>query len=364
MKRILYIICVIILLSYFVIPLPVHADCNDEIQHVISGQINDAFAENDVGFEYDDISGLSLSDTANLIKDRLLGEITAPFRLLTGIIAVVVFTAVMQSAGESFISGNSVRTYDLICVTASAALIIPQLVSLCRSTLDVIEQTGSFLLVYVPAFSGITILSGGTASGSLYNVMILAASEFIVKLCDSFLLPMMSVTAVMAVSGSIFPDASMNGFCELIKKSTVWILGIAVTLFTGFVTLKCTLTTKADGAATKAVKMMISGFVPVAGGAVSDAYTSVRSSIEVIRGTVGVGGAIAAAVILLPPILKIAVFRFVMWLGTAAADLFSADVISKLIKGLESVLAIAQSILICYGLMFIICTAILMQSFV
>jgi len=345
-------------------PVSVHAEYNDEIQNEISGQINDAFADNDVGFGYEDISGLSFSDAVNLIKDRLLDEITAPFRLLTGIIAVVVFTAVMQSAGESFICGNSVRTYDLICVTASAALIIPQLISICRSSLDVIKQTGSFLLVYVPAFSGVTILSGGTASGSLYNIMILAASEFIVKLCDSFLLPLMSVTAVMAISGSIFPDASMNGFCELIKKSTVWILGITVTLFTGFVTMKCTLAAKADGAASKAVKMMISGFVPVAGGAVSDAYSSVRSSIEVIKGTVGAGGTIAAAVILLPPILKIAVFRFVMWLGTAIADLFSADVISKLIKGLESVLAIAQSILICYGLMFIICTAILMQSFV
>lgn len=362
MKRFFQIIIVMIMLC--VVSAPMSAFAEDDIECQVSGQIDEIFADNDVEITYEDVSDLSFADTISLIKDRLFGELTAPIKLLTGITAVVIFTALMQSAGESFISiEGTAGTYDLICVTAASAVILPQLVEILRTTLNVIGQAGSFLLVFVPAFSGITVMSGGVATGSLYNMMILAASELIVKLCDSFLLPLMSVMSVMAVSGSIFPDSSMNGFCGLIKKSSVWILGIVMTLFTGFVTMKCSLTAKADGAASKAVKMMISGFVPVAGGAVSDAYASVRSSIDVIRGTVGVGGIIASVLILLPPILKIAVFRFVLWVGTAASDLFSADVLSKLMKGIESVLAIAQSILICYGLMFIICTAILMQSF-
>ena len=136
---------------------------------------------------------------------------------------------------------------------------------------------------------------------------------------------------------------------------------IAMTLFTGFVTLKCTLTAKADGAATKTAKFMMSGFVPIVGSAVSDAYSTVRSSFDVIGGTVGTAGVFAVILILLPPVVEIVIFRFVMWIGAAAAEMFSSAALSKLLKGFDSGLAIAQSVLICYGLMFVLSTAILMQ---
>ena len=263
------------------------------------------------------------------------------------ILVVVIFTAVTQSAGESFFDRNrSGGMYDLICVTAAAAVITPQLLSVYSGAITAIEQTGSFLLVFVPTFSGITVATGAVTTGSFYNMMILAASEVIVKLSESFLTPLLSLMAVFAITGSIIPNASVSGFSELLKKTSTWGLSIAMALFTGFVSMKCTLSSRADVAASKAVKMMISGFVPVVGGAVSDAYTSVRSGLEVIRCTVGVGGNIAIAMMILPPIIKIAAFRIVLWAGTAAADLFSAQSLSKLMKGLDGGLAIAQSVLL------------------
>ncbi len=352
------------LLFFISVPLTSFAEYAYEEENEISSQVDELFSEHDTGFSYDDVMGLSFSEAAAIVRDKLSGDITAPIRLLTSILAVIIFTAVMQSAGESFFDkGRAGGMYDLICVTAAAAVIVPQLVLVYEGALSAIEKTGSFLLVFVPMFSGITVAAGGIASGSLYNMMILAASELIVKLSDSFLVPVLSITAVFAISGSIFPNASVNGIAELLKKTATWGLTIAMTLFTGFVTLKCSLTAKADGAASKTAKLVISGFVPVVGGAVSEAYSTVRSGLEVIRGTVGVGGSIAIVMFMLPPILKIMAFRLVLWIGTAAADLFSAESLSKLMKGLEGGLAIAESVLICYSLMFILCTAILMQSF-
>ncbi|WP_037292090.1 stage III sporulation protein AE, partial [Ruminococcus flavefaciens] len=97
------------------------------------------------------------------------------------------------------------------------------------------------------------------------------------------------------------------------------------------------------------------------GGAVSDAYATVRSSFEIIRSTVGTAGCFAVAVIILPPLLNIIILRAVMWTVSAAAELFSEDSMSKLAKALDNGLAVAQSVLICYGLMFILSTGILLN---
>ena len=113
--------------------------------------------------------------------------------------------------------------------------------------------------------------------------------------------------------------------------------------------------------ASKTARFLISGAVPVVGGAVSDAYATVKSSFDVIHGSVGTVGVIAMIIIMLPPVMEVLVFRIVMWVGTAIAELFSTEPLVKLMKGIDSGLAVAQSVLVCYSVIFVLCTGILMK---
>ena len=66
--------------------------------------------------------------------------------------------------------------------------------------------------------------------------------------------------------------------------------------------------------------------------------------------------------IVLPPIIELLVYRFVFWAAIAVADMLSATSVGSLLKGIDCGLAIAQSVLICYGVIFIFSTAILIQT--
>ena len=218
------------------------------------------------------------------------------------------------------------------------------------------------MLVFVPVFAGITIASGAIATGGGYSAFALGASGTFAALTESFLSPILGVVAALAVSGSVFPESSVEGFTALIKKLTVWGMTFFVTLFTGFVTLKSNLAAKTDGAAAKTARFMISGFVPIVGGAVSDAYSTVKGSFELIGSTVGVAGCLAIAAITLPPIVEVFAYRAVLWIGAATAEAFSAQPLAKLMKGIDDGLAIAQSVLVCYSVMLVICTASTIRS--
>lgn len=363
MKRTVVIFISIFLVFLSISPIAAFAEESENPFAEISDELDNLLSDYDLGFGIDDISELSFNELVGQIKDSLVSRLDAPIRVLCAVFLVIVFSTLMKSTGNSALSQNSADIYNMVCVMAAVTVIVPQLLTVYSETLRVIQVGGSFILVFVPIFTTVSVACGGFTSAGVYHMMMLGASELIVKLSESCLLPVLSVTAALAVTGSIFPNTSLDSMVNLLKKAVTWGISITMTLFTGFVSLKCTITGKTDGLTTKTAKMLVSNFVPIVGGAVSDAYSTVKGSFEVIGGTMGAAGIIAIVLIMLPEILEIFVYRAVMWIGSAVADIFSADSISKLLKGIDSGLAIAQSILVCYGVIFVICSAILMKTF-
>lgn len=363
MKRIFAIAVIPFILFFMTIPLNAAAEYETE-QSEIAGELDDILSDYDIGWGFGDISGLTFGEIWERIADSLSDRLHAPMKLLGTLLAVIVFTAVVKGLGDGvFTGGSNSGLYNMVCVLTAVTAITPSLFLVYENALTAVQRTGGFMLVFVPVFAGITIACGGTLSGGAYSMMILGASELFTALTDKYLMPVLGVTAVLAVSGSVFPNVSVDGIVKLIKKLITWAMTVSMTLFTGFAAMKCTLAAKTDGAAVKTAKYLISGFVPIVGGAVSDAYSTVRGSFDVMRSTIGTAGNIAVLLFILPPVIEILVFRGVMWIGTAAAELLSADPLVRLMKAIDSSLAIVQSILICYSVMLIICTGILIQSF-
>ena len=358
MKRIIITAAVFVLMLWAAVPLGACADYS-EAESELNGQVNDMLAEYDIGLDCGDLAGMSFSELLAEVRSAVTARAFAPLKMLGTLIVVSVFTAVVRSVGGAASPEKAVpQTYDMVCVITAVAVITPQIMAVYRRAEEAVERVGGFIAVFVPVFSGMTIASGGVLSGSLYNAAALGASEVIVGLSASYLMPVLSMTAVLAVTGSVFPGNPSDSIIALLKKVITWGITIVMTLFTGFVTLKCTLA----GAATKTAKFIISGTVPIVGGAVSDAYSSVRGSFDVMLSTAGIAGTAAVLLIMLPPVIEILIFRAVIWAGTTAAELFSAAPLVKLLKGLDSGLAIAQCVLISYMVIFVVSTAILIQS--
>lgn len=362
MKRIIVAAIFTFFLLTFTVPVCASAEENSDTQAEIAAEVDEMLADSGADFGYEEVGDMSFGGLVERVVIRVKSDLGAPSKLLGSVLIVTVFTAVVGSLGEGLLTGTASSLYGLISITAAAAVLTPQLLGAYERTLTAIDSGGSFILVFVPVFAGLTVASGGVASGSLYNMMILGASELVTGLADKLLMPVLSASAALAVTAAVFPRAQLEGIANVIRKAAVWCMTVSVTLFTGFVSLKCTLAGKADGAATKTARFMMSGMMPIVGGAVSDAYSAVRSSFDVIRGTVGTAGTIAVILIMLPPILELLAFRAVLMIGGAAAELLTAPQLKKLMGGIDSGLAIAQSVLIGFGLMFILCTAILMQA--
>ncbi|WP_028516403.1 stage III sporulation protein AE [Ruminococcus flavefaciens] len=361
MKRNVIIIIVTILLFVFAVPVKAFAEEDTDVQNEILTQFDDVLQEYDIDYSPEELSGISFSGLVRDIAARTSSALGAPFKLLGTILMVVVITSLLRSFGSGIL-GNSEKLYSMVCVITAVTVIAEPLALIFAQTLETVKICGNFIAVYIPVFSGITAACGNIGSAGIYDISLLAASELIVQLVSCMLMPVLSAVTMLSVAGGAALKSNFSGAVQLMRKLITWGLTVSMTLFTGFLNLKCTVAAKADGAASKTVRFLISGLVPVVGGAVSDAYATVRSSFDIVRGTVGAGGCMVMLLMILPPVLHILVYRAVIWAGAAASDIFGEEQMSGVLRSLDNGLAIAQTVLICYGVMFVLCTAILMQT--
>ncbi len=364
MKRFVMIVSVCLAILGIISFAPsVYAAEDDSYESQLGRDVDTLFADNDLDLSYAEAAELTFSKIVSKIRDSVSDRIRAPFKLLLVIIVLIVFSSFMSCFIGN--SPNMKQTSDLsafLCTASAIAAISVPLLEVFRTTADSLDRSGAYITSFVPIYAGIILLSGGAVSAELYSGVTLIGADLMVWAANSVVIPLLTVMMVLAIMGSVFPNSFADAVSNLIKKAVTWSMTVAVTLFSGFVTLRSTLGAKADGFAAKTAKFVISGFVPVVGSAVSDAYSAVKGSFELMRCTVGFAGVVAAAFIFLPPLIELIAFRAMVHIGIFAAEGFDSKAVAKLLKGIDSGLAIAMSILICFGLFFIICTASLMKA--
>lgn len=360
MERIAKILFIALLVFSFCVETKVYA-LESSTEESYSEELDEVLSDYGIGLSSEEINEATFGGIAEKVAERSGVSKENVISMLGTLMIVTVISAVLKNTGKGILDSSS-EVYSAVCTITAASVIAPPVFKAFSCTLEAVKLSGGFITAFIPVFAGITAVSGGIASAGVYDIAVLAASELILQLSGSFLMPLLSASAMLSVTGSVFTGQDLSDIVQLIRKTVTWLLTASMLLFTGFVTLKCTLAGKADGAASKTVRFMISGLVPVVGGAVNDAYSTVRSSLDVIRGTVGTAGCFAIILILLPPVVQIMIFRLVMWIGSASAELLGEGSMSKLLRSFDSALSVAQSVLICYGVMFILCTAVLMRN--
>jgi len=329
----------------------------------ITQQIDDMLADFDINFSMDDVNELSVESLSEAMKESVISRMTAPFKLLGILILITVFSAFIQNINNSALSSDgSSSIFRLVYIVSAVTIISEPLMTSFENASESMKNGGEFMLLFIPVFAAVSAFSGGITTIGAYNAITIAASQLMVQISQNFFMPILCMTCAAAIINSVYSSDTIDSMIKSVHKIIIWIFTLITTLLTGFLTLKATVSSVTDTFATKGAKFMISGFVPVIGSAVSDAYSTVKGSLSVVKCTAGMAGVTAIAVLLLPPLAELFAYRIVIMLGNAAADIFSVKPLSKLLQSLGTGISIAVSIMISFSLLFIICTAIIMKT--
>ena len=116
----------------------------------------------------------------------------------------------------------------------------------------------------------------------------------------------------------------------------------------------------ADGAAVKTTKFLVGTFVPVLGGASSDAMSSAQGCIKLIKATVGSFVIFISAMIFLPLLMRVVVLKAVVSLSQAAGEVLGVRETGAILGGFNNALTVLLALLMSMCLLMVITTAVML----
>ncbi len=323
----------------------------------------DFLAEN--GITPDSTEGITELDPSAVLSymwKKLCSSAAAPLRLFGIIISVIIISAASGAAADMVKNQGSVKIYRTVTILTAVAFVVPSVEQCLLTAENTLVSGGDFMLCYVPVFAGICSAAGNITASAAYNAIVLMIAETVVKFVSEMIMPLISMCMAMSIIDAMNPGFSLSAITGVLKKWTSLLLGFIMTVFTGLLSVQSIVGVSADTIGVKAAKFVVSNFVPVVGGAVADAYSTMRSGLGMLRGAAGAFGIIAFTVMLLPPVLETLCMYLAMTAGEAAAEMFGAKELAGFFKGTASALSLVMAVLACFGVMFVISTIILMAT--
>lgn len=303
-------------------------------------------------------TGMQFSGVLEKAFSSVQNRLYEPVQTLSLLAGIILLSALAGSLNtqKSAVS----KICDVIAVLCASVTAVKPVTEIFLNSAQILEQSANFMTAFSGIFGGILAVSGHLTASAGYQSAVLILCNITLEIAVKILFPILTMGLCISLTDAVNPEISLAGILNLMQKITVWLCGILMALFLGFLSVQSVVAVSADRAGTKAVKYAISGFVPFIGGAVSDAYTAVLGSMGVVKSTAGMTGVIAVLLILLPVITDLFLYKMLMTIAGTVSEIFALDRLCSLFRNLEKILSIGFSVSISFGVMFIVSTGLLM----
>ena len=292
---------------------------------------------------------------AYILKENIL----EPFRILVCVIGIILITAMFDTLKSSSLNSSLDGTLSVTSALCMVSVLAPSMLGLIETLSTTIVNASNFMLLYIPVITTLIITSGQPVSGSTFYGVMVYVSNAVLQIESKIIIPLLKSIISMSIVVSVSTKVSLDGVINLFKKIIKWILTFCMSLFVAFMTMKSIVAVSEDSISNKAVKFAISNFVPLVGGALSDAYQTVISCVTVLKSGVGVAAMAAVFAIFLPGIAKCVIWQLVIAVSISVCDIFNIKKTSSLLNSLEAAVSTICAILLCTMVIYIISTAII-----
>lgn len=352
-----------------VLALPVSADNNydtqydnvgaGELENSLDGQTRVFFDQNGIDAKNPDwVNRITSGSVLRHIWQLITGGMKAPFK--TGVlVASIIFLSASLTA---FGSSPRFETAIYAAVLSISAIIATDIWKSVEIAVNAVKSCCSFMISFVPVFASILALSGKTVTAPAMSALLLGATETVSFAASFMVLPLMGGYLALSIGSGVSPLLNSSGVVDSVKKLSMWIMSLLGTLFVGVLGIQTAVNSAADSVTLRAAKFILGTSVPVAGGVLSEAVSTISTSMGLLRSSIGVYGVVALAITLLPIVVEMILWRCVLMLNISLGELFSLPKITGILRAVDSMLSVLLGVVLLVGGMFIISLSVVVMA--
>lgn len=296
-------------------------------------------------------------DTNQLLKNifPLLGtEIKEALKVMGSILIIVLIHSVLKSISDNLNNKSVAQITYYVQYILIATVIMTNFSSIIRLSKEAVGNMISFIQLLFPLLMTLMLASGSVVSVNLVQPIILFIINLISNIFQSIIIPIILVGTALAIVSKISDRIQIDKLSKFLKSSSVWVIGILLTIFVGALSIEGTLGSSVDGITAKTAKAAVSSFIPVVGKVLGDAVDTVIGCSAILKNAIGIVGVIVVIAICITPILKLATITIIYHLTAALCEPIADSKIVSLITQMADTFKILLAILCSISVMLII----------
>ena len=323
----------------------------DALDDALPDSTKEFFLENGITPESGSLSeSLSAENVFSHIWNFIKSGAKTPFISGISVLGVIFISAAVNGWSNT----ASEKAVQFATVISAVSVIAVPVSSVITASVSAMKGCSAFMFSFIPVFAAVNAAAGNAATSVASSGLLLLATQAVSFIANFVVIPLMGGYLAISISASVSPLVSSSGIAEGIKKLSMWIMSLTSTVFIGVISIQTTLSVAADSLSVKTAKFIIGSAVPVAGTALSEALTTVTASMGTLRASVGIYGVIACAVIFLPLLAELFLWRIALVALGSVSSLFSLGRLSSVFKGVDSVMSVLIGVILLILAVFII----------
>ena len=289
------------------------------------------------------------------ISERLRADAWEAVRLLV----VVLFCSVSGSLIKEKRQQEILELSGCAVVSLLLAGGVDSMVKECFSSLVALND---YARVALPAVYTAAAAGGAVASASARYASACFALDLMMSAAEKLLLPVISALIAMSVCAAVFDNAMLRATINGAKKLAALMMSGMTIALTAMLSVTGLVSSAADAAAIRAAKTVISASLPIVGGIMANAASSVFAAADLVKNSAGAFGMVAVCALCLAPFAALAVRRFFFGVIAAAADMTASGRIARLFHDMSAVLTLLLGLLGSFALMLFFSVAAALRS--
>ena len=372
MKRFIYIFAVFIVL--LIIPQTAYAEETDDYQDYLN-QYDFSFMEeldgdtydllDELGltnFDYNTIVNFTVSDFLKSIKDILKGAVQTPIEACIAIFVFIILSSFFQNLKSTMINDEMSSVFSTVSALVIAVVLAVKMKTTISLACTAISVCADFVFAFVPVFCIIVAASGNTVAAFSTNTMLLSLAQTLNYISKNIFVPLTNCFLAIGICSGLRSELNLSSLLAFLKKYITTAISMAAAFFVSVLSIKTAVASRADAIGLRSIRFAINSVVPVIGSAISEGLLSIQSYSSLIRSSVGVVGIIAVALVFMPAIIEVVLWRFFLSLSSLVSDVFGDKSVSLVIKAFADAMLIMNVILILSMVTTIISIGILIAA--
>ncbi len=309
----------------------------------------------ELGIDLKDYSSFLELDSGSMwrvITSFFKQGLTKPLTSFSLSLAVILLCSMLSGMWTSKLQIS--ETYSYVTILSLATVVLFPLVETANNCIASIKTVSGFMLAFVPVFGGILITAGRVSTGILYQSVMLGVCEFIGQTSAQLVAPLISIYICIGLSAAVSGIEGAQRIAVFIKSTANWILGFVMTFFTGFLSVQSVVGKSADNLTLKTSRFFVGSVVPVVGGALSEALTTVTAGIGLLRSSAMAWCIIVLAIMVVPIVIEMFLWKILLNLLSALSAMFYVAEATKLFEICSVAIGFLIGILLSVTVVFIL----------